>query len=75
MPRKPPTADNQIVMFFHCGRCLPDCPPGQSPGEWASLEAGWTKIGLQIRCKRCDLNILHIDFEGRKHPANTRREA
>jgi hypothetical protein len=70
-PAAPVTADNQIVMYFHCGGCLSDCPPGISPGDWARIEVGWTQRGLQVRCRRCDRNIMHIDFEGRKHPANT----
>jgi hypothetical protein len=65
---------NEIAMFFHCGNCLKDIPVGQSPSEWSRLEAGFTKIGLQVRCKRCDANIVHIDFEGKKHPANTSME-
>ena len=70
MPRESLSAGNSIKMFFHCGNCLPDKPADQSPHEWALLEAGWTVRGLQVRCKRCDLNVIHIDFEGQKHPAN-----
>lgn len=69
MTRKIPNTD-EIKMFFHCANCFDDMPDGTSPREWSSIEAGWTKLGLQVRCKRCDLNIIHIDFEGQKHPAN-----
>ena len=72
--RGPVTADKQIVMFFHCGGCLGHVPVGKTPREWSSIEAGWTERGLQVRCKRCDENIVHVDFEGQKHPANTSRE-
>jgi len=64
-------AANQIGMFLYCAHCIKDKPNGISPRQWVSLEVGWTKQGLQIRCRRCDLNIIHIDFEGHKHPANT----
>lgn len=67
--------DNQIQMFFHCGQCLAERPPDQSPQQWASLEAGWTPLGFQIWCKRHDCNVLHVDFEGQRHPANTTRKA
>jgi hypothetical protein len=30
------------------------------------LEVGWTPKGLQVWCKRCERNVLHLDFEGRK---------
>jgi hypothetical protein len=71
MSRSIPAA-NSIKLFFHCGNCMPNKPADQSPSEWSSIEAGWTTLGLQVRCKRCDLNIVHIDFEGQKHPAYTR---
>ncbi len=64
-------ASNKIVQFFHCGNCVSKRPAGQSMQDWVRLEAGWTMLGLQVRCVRCDLNIIHIDFEGVRHSANT----
>lgn len=49
-------------------------PEGASPQNYQELECGWTKIGLQIRCRKHNLNIIHIDFEGQQHPANTNAE-
>jgi hypothetical protein len=69
-PKRTIPAANGIKLFFHCGRCLADRPYNMSPSEWSQIEAGWTTLGLQVRCKRCDLNIIHVDFEGHKHPAN-----
>ena len=63
--------ENVIEMFFHCGRCLEGVPRGVSPREWAQLEVGWTKEGIQVWCKRHELNVMHIDFEGQQHPATT----
>ena len=60
---------NKIAMFLHCKKCLDELPGDQSPHDYAAIEAGWTKIGLQLWCKRHDKNILHVDFEGQKHPA------
>lgn len=65
--------DNQIVAFFHCKLCLAELPAGTSPVEWARYESGWTKIGFQVWCTRHQINIVHVDFEGMKHPANTNR--
>ncbi len=65
------STDNSIVSFMHCSRCLDEIPEGVSPREWAQLEAGWTNPGFQVWCKRHELNILHVDFEGVKHPATT----
>ena len=68
MKRKIPVT-NKIAMFLHCKKCLDELPGDQSPRDYATIEAGWTKIGLQLWCKRHDKNILHVDFEGQKHPA------
>lgn len=70
---------NEIVAFLHCKRCLdemPDwAPDGTSPREWAQIEVGWTKLGIQVWCRRHEANILHVDFEGRQHPANDTAKA
>lgn len=69
-----PALDNtdQIGAFIHCGLCLDECPEDQSPAEWARLN-GWTKRGIQVWCVRHNCNVVHIDFEGHKHPANVTR--
>lgn len=61
---------NEIKMFFHCAKCMPKLPVGQSPQEWSRLDCGWTTLGFQVWCRRCNVNIIHFDFEGHKHPAN-----
>jgi hypothetical protein len=63
-------ATNEIKMYFHCKRCLAEKPPDISPRDWAATEAGFTPQGIQIWCKRHEINIMHMDFEGQKHPAN-----
>jgi len=60
----------EIATFFHCANCAALRPPNKSLREWAQLEIGFTPIGLQVWCKRCEKNIVHVDFEGQKHPAN-----
>ncbi len=70
-PRRPcPSADNSIQMYFHCRRCLKEIPHGTSPAEWSKLDIGWTEIGVQVWCRRHEINVVHIDFEGKRHPAN-----
>lgn len=63
----------EITMYLHCGLCVSEIPEDQSPAEWADLAVGWTKLGLQVWCNRHDCNVLHVDFESMKHPANTTR--
>jgi len=71
----PLSNENCIKMFVHCGRCIDEilkgAEGGVSPRDYARLEVGWTKQGLQVWCKRHECNVMHVDFEGRTHPANT----
>lgn len=74
------SALNEIKAFIHCGLCLAEWKGSTkissklSPRDYSKLEAGWTKLGLQLWCKRHECNIMHIDFEGIAHPANTTRQ-
>ena len=58
--------ENKIEMFFHCRKCLNELPPDTSPREFAALEVGWTKAGLQVWCKRHEENVVALDFLGQK---------
>lgn len=68
------TNDNVIGAYVHCKLCLEELVEQrirESPQEYARLEMGWTHQGLQVWCVRHDCNVVHIDFEGYRHPANT----
>ena len=65
---------NNIVAFLHCKKCLDSLPDNVSPRDYAAIEIGWTKWGFQAWCKRHEANMLHVDFEGHKHPAVTSRK-
>lgn len=71
----PLSNDLQIRAYMHCGLCLDNLPSGESPESFARFSVGWTDEGLQVWCSRHKCNVLHVDFEGRKHPANTTRRA
>lgn len=69
------TNERAIEGFIHCGLCGADRPRGPhgiAPRHYARLEVGFTERGLQIWCVRHDCNVMHIDFQGACHPANTR---
>lgn len=76
MERKVIPITNEIKAFFHCGKCIEDIKflvetkGNASPRAYAQLEVGWTVLGLQVWCKRHECNVISIDFEGQKHPAN-----
>lgn len=62
--------ENNIGMYLHCKICASAIPEGESPATHARIAVGWTPAGLQIWCARHDINIMHVDFEGVKHPAD-----
>ncbi|MHA2265049.1 MAG: hypothetical protein ACXAEN_21870 [Candidatus Thorarchaeota archaeon] len=66
-----PVSENVIGTYFHCGLCMAELPENESPRNYARLEVGFTDCGVQVRCVRHDANVVHIDFEGHRHPANT----
>jgi len=61
--------ENDIQLYLHCRVCLSEIPENQSAGDYQQLEVGWTAAGLQVWCKRHDMNVVNIDFEGHQHPA------
>lgn len=61
--------ESEITSFFHCRECIKCKPPTISPREWAQNEVGFTRRGIQVWCKRHEINVCHIDFEGQQHPA------
>jgi len=71
---------NEIGMFLHCGLCVEEIKNGtagtDSPRDYARLEIGYTKPGIQVWCVRHNCNVVHIDFQGKSpFPANTGRKA
>jgi len=72
-----PGNNNAIEAFAHCSLCIAEVyggeAPGQSPESYARLSVGSTPRGLQVWCVRHDANVINIDFEGHRHPANTTR--
>lgn len=53
---------NYIKQFFHCRKCLEECPDGMSPRTYIHAEAGFTERGIQMWCVRHEVNIIHLDF-------------
>lgn len=56
---------NVINKFFTCTLCHEDKPRGVSPQEYSRLDVGFTDRGLQVWCRRHQVNIVHLDFEGK----------
>jgi hypothetical protein len=66
MAKRARVIPNEIMMYFHCGRCLKEMPDATAPKDWARLSVGWTKKGLQVWCARHEINVVHLDFMGQK---------
>ncbi len=55
---------NGIGIFLHCGLCVQEAGShGQSPKDYARLEIGYTRLGIQAWCLRHDVNVIHMDLE------------
>ena len=73
----PPSNTLSIVAYLHCGKCIADRQAGHpetldtSPATYSRLSVGWTREGFQVWCQRHSCNVMHVDFQGEKHPANT----
>jgi hypothetical protein len=63
-----------IGSYMHCARCLEERPPDESPKSYARLAVGMTPEGMQVWCVRHDCNVMHVHFQGMKHPANMTRQ-
>lgn len=75
-----PSNRMEIEKYLHCALCIKEWHEREEAGEtlpawWSRIEVGYTKRGWQVWCARHNCNIIHIDFEGRRHPANTTRKA
>jgi hypothetical protein len=70
-------AAHSIKAYIHCSRCIAEVEElaaiqgSASPALYARFEVGWTVLGLQVWCPRHHVNIMHVDFQGAVHPANT----
>lgn len=64
---------NQYVVCSKCADELAHLNPPQSLQDYAAMDVGFTEYGVQVWCRRHKANIVHIDFQGAKLPADFRR--
>ena len=65
-----------IESYVACTKCaaeLADIEPKQSLQDYAQIDVGFTRWGIQVWCRRHRANIIHIDFGGAQLPADFRR--
>lgn len=65
-----PTADVGLH-YMNCRICTIEAKErGEPIREYSKLSVAFTTVGLQVFCTRHEVNVIHIDFEGARHPAN-----
>ena len=67
---------NKITNQIVCSKCEIEFMKGRtgSPSlqKYSLLDVGFTKRGLQVWCRRHDVNVVHIDFDGNRLKADFR---
>ena len=65
-----------IDSYVACTKCaeeVADIEPKISLQDYAAIDVGFTNWGLQVWCRRHQVNIVHIDFGRAQLPADFRR--
>ena len=65
-----------ITQYVVCSKCadeLAALSQPQSLQDYTAMDVGFTDYGIQVWCRRHRANIVHIDFQGAKLPADFRR--
>ena len=67
---------NGIEQNIICSKCetefLLGSTDSRSLQDYSRLDIGFTSIGVQVWCRRHDVNVVHIDFAGQKPIADFR---
>jgi len=67
---------NNIKEPVVCSKCFEEMSKGYSDAaslqDYARLDVGFTDQGLQVWCRRHELNVVHIDFDGMMPEADFR---
>ena len=67
---------NGIEQNIICSKCetefLLGSTDSRSLQDYSRLDIGFTSIGVQVWCRRHDVNVVHIDFAGQKPSADFR---
>ena len=67
---------NQINQHVICGKCKEEFQVGSTNSSslqaYTKLDVGFTKIGIQVWCRRHDANVVQVNFDGQKLEADFR---
>ena len=58
---------NSINDYIICSECQSEFNSGMTDSgsiqDYTKLDVGFTDVGVQVWCRRCEINVCHIDFE------------
>ena len=67
---------NKITNQIVCSKCEIEFMKAEtgrrSLQEYSILDVGFTNIGVQVWCRRHEVNVVHIDFDGNRLDADFR---
>ena len=67
---------NKITNQIVCSKCEIEFMKGgtgsRSLQKYSLLDVGFTNRGLQVWCRRHDVNVVHVDFDGNRLKADFR---
>ena len=77
MPKNPfEQLHNKITNQIVCSKCEIEFMKAETGSrslqEYSMLDAGFTNSGLQVWCRRHDVNVVHVDFDGNRLKADFR---
>ena len=79
MSTPPPALAHLAHAITHplvCARCAEEVANGQTDAgsmrHYSALDVGFTDRGLQVWCRRHQLNVVHVDFAGQALEADFR---
>ena len=65
-----------IIDYIACSECQKEFESGMTDStslqDYSKLDIGFSDIGLQVWCRRHEINVCHIDFEGNELEADFR---
>ena len=67
---------NRITQTVVCAQCAEEFASGATDSaslrDYTVLDVGFTDRGFQVWCRRHDVNVVHIDFDGASLDADFR---
>lgn len=57
-----PAEPIEIIQYLSCAKCVKEIPEGRSLADWAILNVGMHKKGIQVECSRHKVNVAILEL-------------